>query len=170
MSEAGSGFGINTNILETNVLNILFVIGVLFYLGKDTITNLLQERRNRIVQNIEDADNRYRQAQQRLEQAQEQLRNAENRAEEIKSQGDSQVEEAKENLLQQAEEQMKQLEESSKASFTLAQQQAFQYVQKRLTEIAFSKAKTKLQQKLKSADTQKTLIDYQIAQLNADSG
>jgi len=167
MSQPESGFGINTNLLQTNVLNIAVVIGVLFYLGKDTVTNLLQERRSRIVQSIEDADNRYRQAQQRLEQAQEQLRNAQNKAEEIKSQGDTQVEEAKQALLQQAEEQMDQLEASSKSSLKFAEQQAFQQIQKRLTEIAFEKAKSKLQQKLSTKSVQTHLINYQIKQLRS---
>ena len=159
-------FAINTNILQTNILNIAFVIGVLIYLGKDSITNLLQERRNTIVNNIEDADNRYRQAQQRLEEAQEQLRNAERKAQEIQSEGDTQVEEAKQNVLQQAEEQMNQLEQSSKASVKLAQQQALHHVQKRLTEIAFSKAQAKLQQKVSTKKIHKNIIDYQIRELN----
>lgn len=31
------GFGINTNLFETNILNLTVVIGVLFYYGKTLI-------------------------------------------------------------------------------------------------------------------------------------
>ena len=46
------GFGINTNVLETNILNLSVVIGVLFVVGKDVLTSLLDERRQKIVQSL----------------------------------------------------------------------------------------------------------------------
>lgn len=166
MVEAAKGFDINTNILETNVINLAFVIGVLFYFGKDTVINILEQRKSRIVGSIEDAENRYREAQQKLEKAQVELKTAEQKAQEIRSQGDIQAQQAKDALSQQVEEQINQLEESSKASYRLAEQQAFQEIQKRLTEMAFTKARQKLKDKLNNKDTQKEFIDYQIRQFN----
>jgi len=35
----GEGFGFNTNLLETNIINLAVVIGVLFYFGKGVCAN-----------------------------------------------------------------------------------------------------------------------------------
>lgn len=35
----GAGFGLNTNILETNVINLAVVIGSLVYFGKGVCAN-----------------------------------------------------------------------------------------------------------------------------------
>lgn len=33
-TESAAGFGINSNILETNLINLLIVVGILVYFGK----------------------------------------------------------------------------------------------------------------------------------------
>jgi F-type H+-transporting ATPase subunit b len=49
------GFGINTNILETNVLNLAVVIWILIYFGKDILLNSLEIRRESIIKSLEDS-------------------------------------------------------------------------------------------------------------------
>ena len=56
----GNGFGINTNLLETNVLNLAVVIGVLVVFGGDVLTSILKNRQELIVKSLNDAEERFK--------------------------------------------------------------------------------------------------------------
>ena len=45
-------FGINTNILETNIINLTVVIGVLIYVGGDVLNSLLKTRKENILKSL----------------------------------------------------------------------------------------------------------------------
>lgn len=47
------GFGINTNILETNVINLATVVSFLGFFGKDLLFENLRERRTKVISNLE---------------------------------------------------------------------------------------------------------------------
>lgn len=70
------GIGLNLDILETGLLNIIALVGILVYAGKDFLGSLLEERKATIVQNVQDAENRLNEAQSRLDEAQKQLNQA----------------------------------------------------------------------------------------------
>jgi len=46
-------FGINTNILETNIINLTAVVSCLAFFGKDILFETLTERRKKIISNLE---------------------------------------------------------------------------------------------------------------------
>ena len=56
MSEAG--FGINTDILETNLINILLLIGLLIFAFAYSVRTSLKSRQERISDNLDNAANR----------------------------------------------------------------------------------------------------------------
>lgn len=56
MSEAG--FGINTDILETNLINIVLLIGVLFFAFAESVTSGLKSRQDQISDNLDNAANK----------------------------------------------------------------------------------------------------------------
>lgn len=56
MSE--SGFGINTDILETNLINILLLIGILFFAFADSVKTGLKTRQDEISDNLDNAANK----------------------------------------------------------------------------------------------------------------
>ena len=72
----GEGIGLNTDILETGLINILALVGILIYVGKDFLGSALEERKTTIVQNVQDAEDRLDEAQKRLAEAQKQLNQA----------------------------------------------------------------------------------------------
>ena len=76
LTENTSSIGLNLDILETGVLNIIALIGILIYTGKDFLGSILQERRNTIVNSVQDAEDRLNQANRRLSEAQKQLSQA----------------------------------------------------------------------------------------------
>jgi len=70
------GIGLNFDILETGVLNIAALVGILIYTGKDFLGSILQERKSIIVKSVQDAEDRLNEANKRLSEAQKQLSQA----------------------------------------------------------------------------------------------
>ena len=59
---AEGGFGINLNLLETNLINLVIVIGVLYWFLKGFLGGMLQRRRETILRDLEDAESRLKSA------------------------------------------------------------------------------------------------------------
>jgi len=70
------GITLNLDILETGLLNILALLGILIYTGKDFLGSLLEERKTAIIKSVQDAEDRLNEAQKRLGEAQKQLNQA----------------------------------------------------------------------------------------------
>jgi len=70
------GIGLNLDILETGLINILALLAILIYTGKDFLGSLLEERKTSIVQGVQDAEDRLNEANRRLDEAQKQLSQA----------------------------------------------------------------------------------------------
>ena len=84
--ELGNGFGINTNILETNVINIGLLIGLLIYSFSDVVKSTLKEREESISLNLDTAANKLIFANQQFKDAEEALSAIRLKAKEIKIQ------------------------------------------------------------------------------------
>ena len=67
------GISLNLDILETGLLNILALIAILVFAGRDFLGSLLEERKATIVQSVQDTEDRLNEAQKRLEESQKQL-------------------------------------------------------------------------------------------------
>lgn len=70
------GISLNSDILETGVINIALLVGILVYTGKDFLGSLLEERKTIIVKSVQDAEDRLTEAQVRLIEAKKQLNQA----------------------------------------------------------------------------------------------
>jgi len=68
--------GLNTDIFETGLLNIIALVGILVYTGRDFLGSLLEERKSTIVKGVQDAEDRLNEAQKRLSEAEKQLNQA----------------------------------------------------------------------------------------------
>ena len=73
---ANEGIGLNLDILETGLLNIIALLAILFFTGRDFLGSLLEERKTTIVKSVQDAEDRLNEAQKRLDEAQKQLNQA----------------------------------------------------------------------------------------------
>jgi len=63
------GIGLNLDILETGLLNILALLAILVYAGRDFLGSALEERKTTIVKGVQDAEDRLNEAQNRLIEA-----------------------------------------------------------------------------------------------------
>ena len=81
------GFGINLNLLETNLINLVIVIGVLYWFLKGFLGGMLQRRRESILRDLEDAEKRLKTATNDLAKAQQELSAAQQKADQIRVDG-----------------------------------------------------------------------------------
>lgn len=63
----------NTNLFETNIINLIFVIVVLVYLGGDLLKDSLTTRKEKILEKLNALENRQLQSLQELENATKQV-------------------------------------------------------------------------------------------------
>jgi F-type H+-transporting ATPase subunit b len=82
---ANEGISLNTDILETGLINILVLLAILIYTGRDFLGSLLEERRTTIIKGVQDAEDRLNESQKRLIEAQKQLNQVQLIISEIKS-------------------------------------------------------------------------------------
>ena len=73
---SNGSFGINTDILETNLVNQIILLVGLFFVGKDFLSESLSQRQEEIVQGVEDSEKRLNEATTRLAEAKKQLSQA----------------------------------------------------------------------------------------------
>lgn len=121
----GEGFGINTNIFETNVINLAAVVAVVIsFVGKN-LTSLLEDRKKTILSNLQEASQRAAEAQEKLKQAKAQLELAKSKAKEIREEGMLRATQEVNNCVNQHEERLSKLEEFKQETIQFYQQKAF---------------------------------------------
>nr|UCU06941.1 ATP synthase CF0 subunit I [Cycas diannanensis] len=165
------GFGLNTNILGTNLINLSVVLGVLIYFGKGVcasclLSNLLDDRKQKILSTIRDSEELYKGATDQLEKARARLREVEMRADEIQVNGYSQIEREKEDLINAAHENLERLEDSKNETVNFEQQRAIDQVRQQISRQTLRRALGTLNSRLNNELHLRT-IDHNISMLRA---
>lgn len=140
----GHGFGINTNILETNVINLAVVIGVVVTFVGDALKSLLENRRQAILNNLKEADQKAFEAQERLNKAKTALNDAIKKAEMIKQQSFTAAEQESQQVIRQTQEELQRLEQTKQDTIQLQRQRAIQQLSQQVITLALSQVKAKL--------------------------
>jgi F-type H+-transporting ATPase subunit b len=78
-----SGFGLNLNLFETNIINLAVLIAALVWFLKGFLGGILERRRTGIVTDLKEAEERLAKATTALSEAQLGLTQAQQRAEQI---------------------------------------------------------------------------------------
>lgn len=119
------GFGFNTNIFETNIINLAAVVGIVVsFVGKN-LSSLLEDRKNTIVKNLEEANQRAIEAEQKLTAARTQLETAKKKAQEIREEGVLRATQEINNVVSQHELRLARLQEFKQETLAFYQQKAF---------------------------------------------
>jgi len=121
----GHGFGINTNIFETNIINLAAVIGVVISFVGSNLTAILDERKKTIVNNLEEANQRALEAAEKLTIAKTQLEAAKKKAKEIREEGVSRASQEISTVLTQHDIRVGKLQEFKEETLSFYQQKAF---------------------------------------------
>jgi|Transcript_17687 F-type H+-transporting ATPase subunit b len=161
------GFGLNTDVLETNILNLAVVLAVVIVYGGDVFSSILETRRERIVKSVASAEEKYQEAQAALQKAQGRLDEAKKLAEEIRAGGGTAAQNATALVAKQSAEDLARLEEVKNSTLALAEQKAVKEIQQELITAALEKALAKVTTRLQNKATQKAFVDLQITTLRA---
>jgi F-type H+-transporting ATPase subunit b len=133
-------FGLNTNLFETNVLNLAVVVGIVVTVVGDALRTLLDQRRQVILSMLQEADKKARDSQKRLEDARRAVEMARLLAQEIQTQATQVIEQESLIRQKQLEEDFQRLQERRSQSIVLARQQAIQSVVNEVSQLAVASA------------------------------
>nr|UHY42430.1 ATP synthase CF0 subunit I [Cardamine bipinnata] len=136
---AGS-FGFNTDILATNPINLSVVFGVLIFFGKGVLNDLLDNRKQRILNTIRNSEELREGAIQQLENARARLRKVETEADKFRVNGYSEIEREKLNLINSTYKTLKQLENYKNEIILFEQQRTINQVRERVFQQALQGA------------------------------
>nr|YP_010847896.1 ATP synthase CF0 subunit I [Heterostemma oblongifolium]WEV92546.1 ATP synthase CF0 subunit I [Heterostemma oblongifolium] len=128
---AGS-FGFNTDIFSTNLINLSVVLGVLIFFGKGVLSDLLDNRKRRILNTIRNSEELRGGATEQLEKARARLRKVEMEADRFRVNGYSEIEREKLNLINSTSKTLEQLENYKNETIQFEQQRAINQVRQRV--------------------------------------
>lgn len=158
------GWGLNFNILETNLINLAILVGLLLYFGPKFIGKALEERRAKIAAEIKDAEQRAADGAAALADAQQKLARAQAEAEEIRTQAQEQAKVAKQKVLDRGKVEIERLKSGAARDTQTEQDRAIAELRDRVAALALERVEGQLQQVLDDS-AQSQLIDRSIAQL-----
>nr|YP_010451744.1 ATP synthase subunit b [Vincetoxicum mongolicum]UEN66781.1 AtpF [Vincetoxicum pycnostelma]UTV01802.1 ATP synthase subunit b [Vincetoxicum mongolicum]UXW93077.1 ATP synthase CF0 subunit I [Vincetoxicum mongolicum] len=130
-SSAGS-FGFNTDIFSTNLINLSVVLGVLIFFGKGVLSDLLDNRKRRILNTIRNSEELRGGAIEQLEKARARLRKVEMEADQFRVNGYSEIERERLNLINSTSKTLEQLENYKNETIQFEQQRAINQVRQRV--------------------------------------
>jgi len=160
--------GLNLDILDTGLLNILALLAILIYTGRDFLGSLLEERKTTIVKSIQDAEDRLTEAEKRLDEAKKQLTQTDLVISEIKSETIA----TKKVLLQSdAYETKKDLKirfERALATFRSKERQIFLEIKQQIISLVLNKTVIRVQETFGPKERATALINDTINKLEGD--
>nr|YP_009548998.1 ATP synthase CF0 subunit I [Calciphilopteris ludens]AYW15973.1 ATP synthase CF0 subunit I [Calciphilopteris ludens] len=162
---AGS-IGLNTNIFEINLINLILVLGILLYYGKGVLINLLENRERTISNTIRDAEERHTEAIEKLRRARIRLQQAEVKADEIRVSGLTQMDRERRDLVDAADDDLRGLEDSKNYAIRFEKQRAIEQVRQQVSRLASERALESLNSRLTN-ELHLRMIDYHIGLLRA---
>lgn len=162
------GFHLNFDIFEANVINLGIIVTLLVVYGRKVITNILDERKSKIVTELDDAEARMKQAQEALTHAQKDLEDAKAKASQIRDEAQVSAEKTKATVLAKGREEIEKLKASAVKELDTEQAKVIAELKSRIAELALAKVESQLRESLND-ESQSELIDRSIAQLGGNS-
>ena len=162
--ETAGGFGIGTDILGSNVINLIIIIGLLFVYGGKFLTNLLTERRNKIAEEIQEAEKLAATAATALAEGKENLSQAQVKAKQIKSDAESTAEKLKAEILAQGQKDIERMRATAVQELDSERAKVVASLKQRIAVLALEKAEQQLRETLND-DIQGKLISRAVEQL-----
>merc|ERR1711871_1906674 len=129
-----TGFGLNTNLFETNVLNLAVVVVIVVSIVGDALSTLLDQRRKIILSTIAEANQREKDAQNRLAEARISVELARKKSQEIRIQAVTIVEQESSTMQNQCKETLQQIKEKRAQEIQLERQRAITFIAQQVAE------------------------------------
>ena len=158
---ATEGFGLNLNLFETNILNWAVVVFGLYKFLPSFLGKMLQKRREGILLELKDAEDRLVNATKALEKAKKDLSLAEEKASQIKADSLKRSESIRMESEKKAIEEMARIKQSAISDESFEASRAISQLRKEAVELAIKKALDSLPNRLDST-TQEILVTQSI--------
>ncbi len=158
---ATEGFGLNLNLFETNVLNWAVVVFGLYKFLPGFLGKMLQKRREGILLELKEAENRLLKATQALDKAKTDLSLAEEKASQIKADSLKRSESIRMESEKKAIEEMARIKQSAISDESSEAKRAISQLRKEAVEIAIKKALDSLPNRL-DQNAQENLVTQSI--------
>jgi len=165
---ANEGISLNTDILETGLINIFALLAILVYTGRDFLGSLLEERRTTIVKGVQDAEDRLNEAKTRLAEAQKQLNQANLVISEIKNETIATKKLLLESDAFQAKKDLTVRFERALATFRSKERQIFVEIKQQIIALVLQRTVSRVQETFKSKERATALINESINKLEGD--
>lgn len=161
MLASHSEFGLNFDILGSNVINIVLIVVLLIYLGRGLISNILTERKAAILAAIGDAESRQQQALEQLAEQQEKLAQAQQEAERIKQRAEENAKTLREQIALKAEDDIVKLQAAAEREMASERERVATLLRRQIARQALERVEAELPSRL-SDDAQSRLIENSI--------
>nr|YP_010472321.1 ATP synthase CF0 subunit I [Navicula tsukamotoi]UVG41786.1 ATP synthase CF0 subunit I [Navicula tsukamotoi]UVG41931.1 ATP synthase CF0 subunit I [Navicula tsukamotoi]UXN44382.1 CF0 subunit I of ATP synthase [Navicula tsukamotoi] len=165
---ANEGIGLNLDILETGLLNIIALLAILFFTGRDFLGSLLEERKTTIVKSVQDAEDRLNEAQKRLDEAQKQLNQANLVISEIRNETVSTKKVLLESDAFEAKRDLKIRFERALATFRSKERQIFLEIKQQIISLVLKRTVVRAQETFGPKERATALINDTINKLEGD--
>jgi len=162
------GIGLNLDILETGLLNILALVGILIYTGRDFLGSLLEERKTTIVKSVQDAEDRLNEAEKRLSEAEKQLSQANLVISEIKKETIATKKVLLESDAFEAKKDLKIRFERALATFRSKERQIFLEIKQQIISLVLKRTVIRAQEAFGPKERATALINDTINKLEGD--
>ena len=162
------GISLNLDILETGLLNILALVGILIYAGRDFLGSLLEERKATIVKGVQDAEDRFNEAEKRFGEAEKQLNQANIVISEIKNETILTKKILLESDAFQAKKDLKTRFERALATFRSKERQIFLEIKQQIISLVLNRTVIRAQEAFGPKERATALINDTINKLEGD--
>jgi F-type H+-transporting ATPase subunit b len=160
----GKGFGLNFDILESNVINLAIVIGIVVYFLKGALTKTLSERSVAIEKALTEAERKKAETAKALATEQEKLKSAQAEAAKIVQQAQTDAAKARETILAKGKADVAAMKAAAAADMGAEEAKVMAQLRQRIADLAMQKAAQTLPGQMDQGKQQR-LIDRSISML-----
>jgi F-type H+-transporting ATPase subunit b len=162
--EVSGGFGLNLNILGTNLINLVLIITFLVIYGGKFLGNILTERRTKIEAEIKEAEALELKAAGALAEGQKSFSQAQDRAAKIKADAEVTAKRVGEEILAQGDQEIERMKATAVQELDSERAKVVAELKQTIAVLALEKAEQELKDTL-NEETQGKLISNAIGQL-----
>ena len=159
-----SGVSLNTDIFEANLINLILLVGGLFYLLSGALSESLSERQQKILGAIQESEEKLQEATTRLTESETQLAQAQIVIESIQKEAQQTATQVKSSILTEGKTEIERLTSTAKAQITTIEARVRKQISDYVASLALQRITAQLEGKLNSS-LQQQIIDRNISKL-----
>jgi len=155
---------LNTDIFETNLINISLLVGGLFYLLSGALSESLSERQQKILGAIQESEERLQEAETQLTESENQLAQAQIVIDSIQKDAQVTAQQVKSTILSEGKSEIERLTSSAKAQIGTIEARVRKQISDYVATLALQRITMQLEGKLNTS-LQQQIIDRNISKL-----